>query len=269
VNRCHHSLCYSPIVIVWFCLVVCLSVGYATAEDDTETLLSKSTDSVWYSVETESIVAAKPESRETIDAEDRKNLEGESFDPNQIRSGSTSSFSDFFRVLFELIAYAWVGILIAIVLLLVGVFVYFLVKFQVYSRGATGPTHRRVSIEEQNRKVTDLPFELEQSQIGLLETAAKFRAQGDYSRAIIYLFSHVLIELDAVGHIRLERGKTNWTYLRELRPRDWERAFTSPIVQWFEHVFFGKNVMDAAAFETIWAALPGFESRLRMEEAKS
>jgi len=117
--------------------------------------------------------------------------------------------------------------------------------------------------ERDQAKITDLPFEIEQSTLGLLEQAGVFRSRGEYSKAIVYLFSHVLVELDAAGHIRLARGKTNRIYLRELGSRETERKFTSYLVRWFEHVFFGKHDMDPEVFEKIWGQLPAFDRQLK------
>ncbi len=134
-------------------------------------------------------------------------------------------------------------------------------------QGPTGFRRRQEfgasTAERDQAKITDLPFEIEQSNLGLLEQASLFRSRGEYSKAIVYLFSHVLVELDAAGHIRLARGKTNRIYLRELGSRETERKFTSYLVRWFEHVFFGKHDMDPEVFEKIWGQLPAFDRQLK------
>ncbi len=74
---------------------------------------------------------------------------------------------------------------------------------------------------------------------GLLSEAEKWMRLGDYSKAIVYLFSHILIELDEHRRIRLQRGKTNGMYLRELgRWPEWRGAIRK-VVTAFERSFFG------------------------------
>jgi hypothetical protein len=117
--------------------------------------------------------------------------------------------------------------------------------------------------EREKAKIQDLPFEIEQTAMGLLGQAAKLRAAGDYSKAIVYLFSHVLVEMDGARCIRLTRGKTNRIYLRELRGREMLKSFTNQLVQAFEFAFFGKHQLSQESFEAIWQQLPVFEENLK------
>lgn len=157
----------------------------------------------------------------------------------------------------------WHIVLIIVLVAAVTLVVLFLVRIQslveVPSRQASGAT----SMATQKRKVTDLPFELDSPDIPLFQLIEQYRSRGDYSKAIVYLYSLMLIELDAVGLIRLAKGKTNWTYLRELTSRQDENEFATKVVYWFEHVFFGKQIMDAQSFESIWATFPHFNERLK------
>ena len=106
-------------------------------------------------------------------------------------------------------------------------------------------------LEREKAKLLDLPFEVEQTMFGLLAQAEKYREAGDYSKAIIYLFSHALVEMDGARCIRLARGKTNRAYLRELRDQESLRGFTNQLVSAFEYAFFGKHVLSQDAFERI------------------
>jgi hypothetical protein len=98
---------------------------------------------------------------------------------------------------------------------------------------------------------------------GLLAQAEKYRAAGDYSKAITYLFSHALVEMDGARCIRLARGKTNRAYLRELRDQESLRYFTNQLVLAFEYAFFGKHVLSKEAFERIWEQVPAFDANIK------
>ena len=95
--------------------------------------------------------------------------------------------------------------------------------------------------EKEKEKLQDLPFELEQTMFGLLAQAERYRAAGDFSKAIVYLFSHALVEMVGARCIRLERGQTNRAYIRVLNGRDNLRGFTNQISLAFECSFLGKR----------------------------
>jgi hypothetical protein len=122
--------------------------------------------------------------------------------------------------------------------------------------------------EREKAKLQDLPFEIEQTMFGLLAQAERYRAAGDYSKAIIYLFSHALVELDGARCIRLARGKTNRAYLRELNGQDNLRGFSNQLVLAFEYAFFGKHVLSQEAFERIWQQVPAFDATLKQIVSK-
>ncbi len=86
------------------------------------------------------------------------------------------------------------------------------------------------------------------------------RQQGDYGRAIVFLFSHELVQLDKHGRIRLARGKTNRQYLRRDsilgRPSE---GWSSRRRSMFEDVFFGHHTLERPAFEACWSQLPEFD----------
>lgn len=229
--------------------------------------LKKALDRSWYSADEGRAQPVPPKPRDSIDASDR--MDSIEAQQNWSNSGATSTFwtslADFLRTLFSFWGY----------FVLIGVIACLAILFFVFMRGSgrfrsfnAKRLNDRDNAERDQAKVTDLPFEIEQSTLGLLAQAERFRSQGEYSKAMVYLFSHVLVELDAHGLIRLERGKTNRTYLRELRSHDPERKFTSYLVRWFEHVFFGKNEMDRDAFEKIWSQIPLFEKQLKTSTEK-
>ncbi len=126
----------------------------------------------------------------------------------------------------------------------------------------------RNGVTDESTKIHDLPFAVELPKSGLLEEAAACRQRGDYSRAIIFLFSYVLVELEKGRVIRLHRGKTNRMYLQEIRSDRVLRSITEKIMLAFEVVFFGKRSLSEEQFEACWSRLGEFSDRIaaRMNE---
>jgi hypothetical protein len=225
-------------------------------------LVRKSTHPVWFDAKTGNITPVAVR-RNEIDVSDRHS----SVATPDTRTNSAwwdsllGSLSNVFSWLFE----GWLTILGVFLVLLAIV-----AGFLLWRYGSNGDGFFRsreakdlLAHEREKAKIQDLPFEIEQTAMGLLGQAAKLRAAGDYSKAIVYLFSHVLVEMDAARCIRLTRGKTNRIYLRELRGREMLKSFTNQLVQAFEFAFFGKHQLSQESFEAIWQQLPVFEESLR------
>ncbi|RMF96841.1 MAG: DUF4129 domain-containing protein [Planctomycetota bacterium] len=83
-------------------------------------------------------------------------------------------------------------------------------------------------------------------------------ARGDYRRAVVLLFGYELIELDKHDRIRLERGKTNRQYLRELRGMSYLRKFYEDTMMLFEEVYYGNRDADPERFRRYYEQLPQF-----------
>jgi hypothetical protein len=247
------------LMLPWFWLING-SISHAWVDDAENAALKKGTDPVWYSAEERSLVPATPISRNKIDASDRYNRVASA---NSTNSKNYSWLTEFFEGLLDFIRDSWQILLIVVVVAAIALVFLLLIKIQRLVEAPSRSIIGETSVATQQRKVTDLPFELDSPDIPLLQLVEQYRGRGDYSKAIIYLYSLILIELDAVGMIRLARGKTNWTYLRELSPRKDEKAFATTVVYWFEHVFFGKQNIDVQTFESIWASFPQFNERLK------
>jgi hypothetical protein len=107
-------------------------------------------------------------------------------------------------------------------------------------------------------RVEALPFLRERKLDDLLGQARYHYEQGNYSEAMIYLFSYELVELDRASLVRLAKGKTNRQYLREaLRVRPLGNLLEKTIVT-FEDVFFGRRQLDRRGFEACWNQLSEF-----------
>ncbi len=107
-------------------------------------------------------------------------------------------------------------------------------------------------------RVEALPFQLDPQTGSLLDAARRAYSGGDFARAIIYLFSHELVELDRRQLIRLTRGKTNRQYLRELGRGPLAGLLAQTMVV-FEDVFFGNRALSRERFEICWNRLNEFD----------
>lgn len=152
----------------------------------------------------------------------------------------------------------WLGLTALLVWL-----IYFLVK--TYLRNHSAPEAEDAA-DDAARTAADLieslPFDMRRPQSDLLAEARRLYELGEYSQAIIYLFSYQLIRLDRGQCIRLTRGKTNRQYLRELQPRPDLRGILERTMLVFEEVFFGHYPLDRAGFERCWERLDEFHQRL-------
>ncbi len=158
--------------------------------------------------------------------------------------------------LLKWVVYAILGLAIAAI-------VYALVRFameQLKSR-------KLATDDEKSQPLVDdaeaLPFLAERPRGDLLGLARKHYEQGNYSEAIIYLFSYELVELDRGSRIHLAKGKTNRQYLRELKDAAPLRSALERTLHAFESVFFGRRNLDRASFEACWQELPQFQAQLR------
>jgi len=145
--------------------------------------------------------------------------------------------------------------------LLLGILAYFLI------RAYLNREDRLVLSEAEEAKVNEigdaeriaaLPFNVKQG-TDLLEEARRHYQAGRHGQAIVYLFSHELVELDKRQRIRLTKGKTNRQYLREIGSAGALRTLLEQTMVAFEEVFFGGRPLDRARFESCWNRLDEFD----------
>jgi hypothetical protein len=115
-------------------------------------------------------------------------------------------------------------------------------------------------------RVENLPFQLKRPAGDFLSEARRLYEAGQFSDAVIYLFSHQLVELDKHHLIRLSKGKTNRQYLRELRHRPALRGMLETTMIAFEDVFFGHHALDRERFEACWRMLDAFQHEIQLVE---
>lgn len=175
----------------------------------------------------------------------------------------TWSMPDWLATMFEVLGWTLVVAAIATVIyLLVRAFLFAEQKSaQVSSSGEGTPTAGDVA------RVESLPFQLKRPQSDLLAEARRLYEAGNFSDAIIYYYSYLLVELDKHQFIRLAKGKTNRQYLREVRRRNelWDLLQRTMIS--FEDVFFGHHALARSQFEACWSGLDMFQRHL--EQAAS
>jgi hypothetical protein len=115
-------------------------------------------------------------------------------------------------------------------------------------------------------RIENLPFQVKRPQSDLRGEAERNYREGNYREAIIYLYSHMLVQLDRHHVIRLTKGKTNRQYLREVRQRPaLVPTFETTMIA-FEDVFFGDHTLSRAEFEDCWQGLDEFERLLEEQQ---
>ena len=123
-----------------------------------------------------------------------------------------------------------------------------------------------VSASRDVDRVEELPFALKRASSDFLAEAQRLAAEGNYSEAIIYLYSHLLVQLDRHHVIRLAKGKTNRQYLRETRSRPALAGVLETTMVAFEDVFFGQHELPKERFEECHAQVPAFHTELTQLE---
>lgn len=127
------------------------------------------------------------------------------------------------------------------------------------NRRATHAANGELDDIDDNERIEALPFRVERQKLSLLEEASRHYQAGDYSKAIVYLFSHQLVQLDRRQFIRLAKGKTNRQYLREIAAAPAVRGILEQTMVAFEDVFFGDRALGRARFEACWNRIGEFD----------
>ncbi len=145
--------------------------------------------------------------------------------------------------------------------LLLGLLAYMILRAVVNHAGGR-PQLAKVKVERilDADQVEALPFMADRSHDDLLGEAKRHYQSGNFSEAIIYLFSYELVELDKSSLIHLSKGKTNRQYLREVSRAQQLRRLVESTMVTFEDVFFGRRPLDRRGFEACWNRLSEFET---------
>lgn len=139
--------------------------------------------------------------------------------------------------------------------------IFLLIVFIFLARTNWGPlaTHFRDAKQPRRRRAVaqeELPFEWEAGALtieGLWQQAVQAKEAGNFRLALMLLYSYLLIELDAQHKLRLQRGKTNRDYCRELgRASAAYQCFETTMLA-FEQVFFGRYEFTRSQVDALFA----------------
>ncbi len=124
-------------------------------------------------------------------------------------------------------------------------------------------TEKRLAAKSSTgQNIEALPASVRGNIRDLLGESRQFYQQGDYSRAIVCLFSYQLIQLDKNQLIHLAPGKTNRAYLHELRRLESLQTMVADTMIAFEEVFFGNRRLERSRFDHCWGHLDAFHGHL-------
>lgn len=212
----------------------------------------------WYDADTDSV--RRIDIEETPPPEVPNDWVAKEKSPRQWKGigGSWTAFWKFF----EVVAWFFIGALLVGLVLLA---VYILSRREELEIDTMhGPTDDgRTDVD----RVENLPFPVQRKQSDLLGEARRQYEKGNYTEAVIYLYSYQLIQLDRSHLIRLAKGKTNRQYLSELRSEPLLADLLSQTIMVFEDVFFGDFPLERQRFELSWNRLDEFHQLVDQQTA--
>ena len=166
-------------------------------------------------------------------------------------TGGTNAWGDLDLTTF------YTALLAVMVVVALGVLIYKFLKIE--SSSDSDLVNKRKLLSE---SIEQLPFDLQVRNGDFLRLARTEYEAGDLRRAIILLYSHVLVTLDQNERIELKKGKTNRQYLKEVWQDPRVSKYFKSVMLPFESAFFGNHEPDAQGFERCWAGLEEFHQRV-------
>jgi hypothetical protein len=156
----------------------------------------------------------------------------------------------------------WIGLSVLVILL--GVIAYLIATtFLTEEVSESSAVRRVVETRRDADRVEALPFQLRAAGGDFLAEAGRLYEAGQFSQAIVYLYSWQLVQLDKHHVLRLTKGKTNRQYLRETRRRPSLAATLEQTMLAFEDAFFGRKTLSREEFEACWQRLDDFQAELQ------
>ena len=208
----------------------------------------------WYDADADDVrpLRLRPDAKEVkgnSDFKGSKDNSGESSDDDD-DEGSFQFSSGGALAGAEIIAWIVVG---AIVVAIVGMLIYAVLQ-------SDGPKTKERSQDGDARDIdlAALPVPVQRADSDLLAEARRWYDQGDFARAMVYLYSHLLLRLDKGQLIRLAKGKTNRQYLREVGGRRSLADYFAQAIETFEAAFFGRRQLARDEFEASWRGVDDF-----------
>ncbi len=225
--------------------------------------LTKGSNPVWYDENEQALTfptAAALQAAEDVLLDRHQNIETDQpADP--ISNGGTAWWDPIFEVLATVIPWL-LWSLVAFFLVGFGIYLWLAVERGVEGRRRRNDTYADDLVNREKAKLVDLPFSIDVPSRNLYEQAQVSRRDGDFAKSIIYLFSHILVEMDKANCIRLQRGKTNQSYLQELRNDPNLAKLYQHSVRVFEAVFFGRYAVNQEECERFWSLLPPLQQSI-------
>lgn len=255
----------------WLLLACCLAIFLAAAtssraqapEGDPAKKALDDQNFPWYDSQTgsEKPVAIAPDPNET-GQRDSKWLGSSNYKTATNRRPFSFNFGALGQVLQVII---WIAVAVGLLGLTYVVITAFM---KIDAKQVLGGGSEEVDDEEGDRtRIENLPFQVKRPNANLLEEAQACYNRGEYNDAIIYLYSHQLIELDRRQAIHLTKGKTNRQYLRELREKPKLSTILESSVLLFEEAFFGRHTVTRQQIDRCWNQLPDFQRELGLVTA--
>jgi hypothetical protein len=158
------------------------------------------------------------------------------------------------------------GLGLAALVIFIGLIAYLIARAFLKNEVTETKVSKVIETSREVDKVQALPFQLRKPAGDFLAEAQRLYAAGNYSEAVIYLYSHLLVQLDGHHVIRLAKGKTNRQYLRETRSRPPLREILERTMIAFEDVFFGHHTLSREDFEACWSRVEEFHAHLEKLE---
>ena len=213
----------------------------------------------WYDSETESVIdipRQKARRAKTLDRADvpragvKKSTTTAPAAPTNVNPGWATALST--------TAWILIGIVFA---LIIGLLVWVFFKME-----SEAHTARNEVVEEEvdiRERIKNLPFQMDEPQKGdFRKLAVDAAARGEYGRATVLLFSHVLLLLDKKQLIRLRKGKTNRQYLMEIKEHSEISDYYRSVMIPFEDTFFGEHQIQKNVFESCLSELDKFQTHV-------
>ncbi|QDV70303.1 hypothetical protein Poly24_40230 [Rosistilla carotiformis] len=213
----------------------------------------------WYSGDEDRIKAVPVESTDASDADVAARTSGYVGIDNG-KSTTPQNFDSILEMIGQVIAWSLLAVVLLLIFAAIGYAFILHERDRARRRGAAG--NHREDPSETAERLERLPVRIDHPASNLLGEARRLMELGRYNEAIIYLFSHELVQLDRHQLLRLARGKTNRQYLREIRQSNALQAILHDTIHAFEDAFFGDHTLTRQRFQRCWEQLDNFHAAI-------
>jgi len=241
MNPAHRTLRLAALTMVMFAT----QLAIATADEETAAVDASA------SVETAQEGLAKPGRYPWYDAEADEVRRIEVKPEPEARAKSSGGF---LGSLIQTLGWTGIGVLLLVIAMAL-IFAFLGRETETVSVAPDLEEDRRSDVD----RMEALPFKVRRPASDLLSEARRCFKRGDYGEAIIYLYSHQLLELDRNQWVHLTAGKTNRQYLWELAASMPLRNALERTMVAFEDAFFGHHTIDRLRCEECFAQLESFD----------